>query len=146
MSPKKKKRVLIIDDDKHFIRYFESHLHAWNYEIVGEAQDSQYAIKLFQSNKPDLILLDFEMLSKTGMKILEEILPRNPEAIVLMLRGRGDAETMQFCLDEGIYHYIRKDDSLKTIFSVIEESLKNFSAIGSQMYDAHRPENLDGFL
>ena len=131
MNQIEKKRVLLVDDDEHSIRIFRKHLHARNYEIVGEAKDCQQAIRLLKSEKPDLTLLDFEMLSATGIGILEEIMAQNPDAMVIMLNGRGDIATMKECLDLGAYHYIRKDYQLETIFSVIDDSLKNFAEVES---------------
>ena len=131
MDQIKKKRVLLIDDNRHFIRFLKGHLLARGYEIVEEADDYEQAIKLFWSEKPDLTLIDFELLSINGIEILQKIMAQNPEAMVIMLSGKGDVATMQLCLDNGAYHFIRKDYPMETIFSVIEESLKMNTRIES---------------
>jgi DNA-binding NtrC family response regulator len=131
MSQIKQKRVLLVDDDEHYIRFLKEQLLARDYEIVGEAKDCEQAMKLFKSEKPDLILLDFNMLSNKGTQILQEILIQDSMAMVLMLSGKGDIATMQICLDMGAYRYIRKDYPLETIFSVIEESLNKFAGMES---------------
>jgi two-component system, chemotaxis family, chemotaxis protein CheY len=127
MSSMKNKRVLIVDDNDHYIRFVREHLLLHNYEIAGEAKNCEQAITLFQSEKPDLILLDFEMLNTSGIHILQEILSLDSDAMVIMLSGRGDVATMQLCLDSGAYHFIRKDYPLETIFSVIDDSLKTYA-------------------
>jgi len=131
MNQIEQKRVLLVDDNEHYTKFLKGQLLARNYEIVGEAKDCEQAIELFKSEKPDLTLLDFDMLSVNGTQVLQEILIQDSDALVIMLSGRRDIATMQLCLDKGAYHYIRKDYPVDTIFSVIDESLKNFAGLES---------------
>jgi len=133
MSPIKKKRILLVDDNEHYVKFIREQLLARNYEVVGEATDGEQAVTLCASEKPDLTLLDFDILSKHGTQVLQEILALNPDGIIIMLSGRGDVATMQLCLDLGAYHYIRKDYPLDTIFSVIEDASNNLTIVGSEM-------------
>ena len=73
------KRLLIVDDDKIYTRIIKRHLLARNYEVVGEAEDGEQAMKLFKSEKPDLTLIDFEMLNVNGTRILQEVITHDPE-------------------------------------------------------------------
>lgn len=127
MKQTHKKRVLLVDTNKHYIKFIGEQLLAQNYEIVGEAIDGEQAIKLCTSEKPDLTLLDFDILTKCGTQVLQDILALNPDGIVIMLSGKGDVATMKLCLDLGAYHYIRKDYPMDTIISVIEESSYNLA-------------------
>ena len=123
----KKYRVLLVDDDVDYLKIFSRRLLARNYEVVGEAENGEEAIELFKSEKPDLTLLDYQMPRQNGGEILQEILAINPEALVIMLTGRVDSESMQQSLDKGAFLYIRKDYPPETIFVLIEESLKKFA-------------------
>ena len=127
MNQMKNMRVLLVDDNEHYLRFIKRHLLARNYKIVGEAKNCEQAIELFKSEKPDLTLLDFDMLSINGIQNLQEILIQDSDAVVVMLSGKGDIATMQNCLDIGAYHFMRKDYPIETIFSVIEESMKRFA-------------------
>jgi DNA-binding NarL/FixJ family response regulator len=131
MNKINKQRILLVDANEHYIKFIGEQLLARNYEIVGEAKNSEQAIKLCASVKPDLTLLDFDILVKSGTQVLQEILELNPDGIIIMLSGKGDVATMKLCLDLGAYHYIRKDYPTDTIFSVIEESLYNLAAAGA---------------
>ena len=127
MNQTHKKRVLLVDTNKHYIEFIREQLLARNYTIVGEATNGEQAIKLCASEKPDLTLLDFDILIKSGTHILQDILTLNSNGIIIMLSGKGDVATMKLCLDLGAYHYIRKDYPMDTIFSVIEESSCNLA-------------------
>lgn len=131
MYPMKQKRVLLVDEDESYLNFLREKFLERNYEIAGEANNCEQAIELYHSEKPDLTLLDFNMLSIEGTQTLQEIFIQDSETVILMLNGKGDILTMQLCLDIGAYHYIRKDHPLETIFSVIEESLNKFVGMES---------------
>lgn len=123
MTNSKNLRVLLVEDSEEYRMFLRRNLLTRNFEIVGEAGDGEQGVKLFQSEKPDLTLLDFEMPIADGSEVLDEIKTINPDAVVIMLTGREDMETMELCIDKGASHYIRKEYPLELIFSVIDESL-----------------------
>jgi two-component system chemotaxis response regulator CheY len=127
MGKTKNIRVLLVDDHEQYIRFLKRSLLSRNYEIVGEAENGEQAIELFKSEKPDLTLLDYEMPGTSGSEVLEELLTLNPDAMVVMVTGREDIETMNLCIEKGASHYIRKDYPPETILSVIEESLESIA-------------------
>lgn len=129
MSQIKSNRILLVNNGEYYRGFLRRHLLARNYEIAGEAEDGEQAIKLFKSEQPDLTLLDVNMPNSNGSEILQEILTLNPDAMVIMLTEMGDIATMQQCIERGAFHCLRRDYPLETIFSVIEESLKNFAGI-----------------
>jgi len=131
MNQTNKKRILLVDDNEHYVKFIREQLLARDYEIVGEAKDGEQAVTLFDSENPDLTLLDFDIMNKYGTQVLKEMLALNPDGIIIMLSSRGDIATIQLCLDLGAYHYIRKDYPMDTILSVIEESSNNFTSVGS---------------
>ena len=131
MNQTNKKRILLVDNNEHYVRFIREQLLSRDYEVVGEAKDGEQALTLCASEKPDLTLLDFDILSKHGTQIVQEILALNPCGIIIMLSGKGDVATMKLCMDLGAYHYIRKDYPMDTILSVIEESSNNFTSVGS---------------
>jgi two-component system chemotaxis response regulator CheY len=131
MNQTNKKRVLLVDNNTHYLKFIREQLLARDYEVVGEANDGEQAVALFASENPDLTLLDFDILNKYGTQVIKEILALNPDGIIIMLSGKGDVATMQLCLDLGAYHYIRKDYPLDTILSVIEESSNSLTSIGA---------------
>ncbi len=128
MGNTKNIRILLVDDHEQYIMFLKRSLLARNYEIVGEAEDGEQAIELFKSEKPDLTLLDYEMPGTDGSEVLEELLTLSPDAMMIMVTGREDIETMSLCIEKGASHYIRKDYPPETILSVIEESLERSSA------------------
>lgn len=91
----RKKQILIVDDSD-FMRSNLIRLLGEDYDVL-ESNSSIAAIKSITRNRPDLILLDYEMPVCDGRQALEMI--RSDEDIadipVVFLTGRGDAESVK---------------------------------------------------
>lgn len=90
-----KKKILVVDDSE-FMRGRIISLLGENYEVT-EADSSISAIKSLTINRPDLVLLDYEMPVCDGRQALEMI--RSDKEIadipVMFLTGKGDIESVR---------------------------------------------------
>ena len=87
------KNILIIDDDVVLTRSVQAILeaHQFNVEI---ANDAETGMEKFNSNKPDLLILDVMMSSDLeGHKLAHSIKsdPANKELPILVITGMKDA-------------------------------------------------------
>lgn len=90
-----KKKVLVVDDSG-LMRQAIKQLLDEDYE-VGLAQSGMAAIRSITLNRPDLILLDYEMPVCDGRQVLDMIRAEEETADipVIFLTGRGDKESIQ---------------------------------------------------
>ena len=114
----RKKQILIVDDSD-FMRSNMIRLLGNDYEML-ESNSSIAAIKKITVNRPDLILLDYEMPVCDGRQTLEMI--RSDEEIadipVVFLTGRGDAESVKKVMSLKPKGYLLK--------SMPEEDIKKY--------------------
>ena len=114
----RKKQILIVDDSD-FMRSNMIRLLGKDYEML-ESNSSIAAIKTITVNRPDLILLDYEMPVCDGRQTLEMI--RSDEEIadipVVFLTGRGDAEAVKKVMSLKPKGYLLK--------SMPEEDIKKY--------------------
>ena len=91
----KKKKVLVVDDSD-LMRLAIKQLLENDYE-VGLAQSGMAAIRSITLNRPDLVLLDYEMPVCDGRQVLDMIRAEEETADipVIFLTGRGDKESIQ---------------------------------------------------
>lgn len=113
---KTKKKILVVDDSD-FMRSRMHQLLAEHYEMF-EADSSISAIKSITVNRPDLILLDYEMPVCDGRQALEMIRADKDMADipVIFLTGRGDKETVEKVLELKPEKYLLKtlpDEKIK---------------------------------
>lgn len=90
------KRKILVVDDSEFLRASISKLLSDDYEVI-EASSSISAIKKIALNRPDLVLLDYEMPICDGKQALEMIRSEADMANtpVFFLTGRGDKESVK---------------------------------------------------
>lgn len=90
------KRKILVVDDSDFMRANISRLLSGDYEVI-EADSSISAIKKIALNRPDLVLLDYEMPICDGKQALEMIRSETDMAntSVFFLTGRGDRESVR---------------------------------------------------
>ena len=97
------------------------------YEIVGEAADGVTGLSMIESLKPDMVLLDLNMESMSGLDVLEEVKKRELDAeIVIMTVSNQDSDVAR-AIHLGADGYLLKDmepeDILKKLGQVSEGSV-----------------------
>lgn len=94
------------------------------FEIVGEAEDGQEAIRSVEKLKPDLALMDLSMPRMNGMDAIKEIKKRSPETKVLVLTVHKTEEYIHAALQSGADGYILKDSTHAELGMAIKHILE----------------------
>jgi len=110
-SPKKSPVRVIIADDQPLIR---SGLGAFlmvydEYQLVGEAQNSEEVLQLCELVEPDVLILEMELSGSTALEITEIIHQRWPTIKILLLCDFKDEQLISTLLDAGANGFITKD-------------------------------------
>lgn len=77
-------RILIADDDpgmRTVMRLLVQR--AEGYELVGEAEDGERLLQLYDQTRPDVVLMDVEMPGMTGIECAKAIQDRNPRTVLV---------------------------------------------------------------
>ncbi len=98
--------VLVIDD-KFGPRESLRMLFKYDYEVYC-AESVNEGVEIFETKRPNLVILDINMPEKDGIKGLAEIRAIDPDAAVIMLTGYGTLSTAQQALRLGAADYITK--------------------------------------
>ena len=122
MNETKLPRVVLADDEQHIRMLIKRILSSVRYEVVGEATNGNEATELFDKEKPDMLLLDINMPFKDGDAVLQEVISKCPEAVVIMLTSVSDLESVKKCLDHGASNFIRKDTPINEIKEIITQT------------------------
>ena len=101
-------RVVVVDDSKFMARAIGTILEAMDFEVVGMGHDGVQGVELFQSHRPDVVLLDITMPNMDGVECLHRIREIDPEARVVMLSAIKDEETVERCLTAGAASFLQK--------------------------------------
>jgi NarL family two-component system response regulator LiaR len=78
-------------------------------QVVGEARDGEEAIRLIESHKPDVAILDISMPKLSGIEVTRRIKPRFPSTAILILTAYDNDEYVFALLEAGAAGYLLKD-------------------------------------
>ncbi|HEX7595173.1 MAG TPA: diguanylate cyclase [Gemmatimonadaceae bacterium] len=109
MEPKKKRRILVVDDHEDNIELLRARLEARGYEIHA-ASDGQAALDQVDRLIPDLILLDVMMPKMDGMEVVRRLkADKNLPFIPVIMQTALDTTANKVeGLDAGADDYITK--------------------------------------
>lgn len=118
------KRILIVDDEKDWVKMLAIRLGHEGYQIEGAfdtIQATAQAIKL----TPDLILLDIMMPGGGGLQALKNIRAHLKTFTIpaIVLTAKGDKETKEAAEGMGISGYFIKTASTVDLVAKIKEVL-----------------------
>ncbi len=114
---------ILIADDAEFLRVRMSRLLAIEGFSVVEADTGGKAVELFQTEKPDIVLMDISMPEKDGLVALKEILGVKPDAKVVMLSSPGQETMVLQAIRAGAKDYVVKPVEKDRILGVIHKIL-----------------------
>jgi len=112
-------RVLIIDDDKLVTTSLKTILEAdEEIEVVGTGYSANEAVELYESLKPDVLLMDIRMDGMTGIDAAKIIIQKESSAKILFLTTFQDDEYIAKAFLTGAKGYILKQDFESIISSI----------------------------
>lgn len=116
-----KKKVLVVDDSGAMLRNVKGWLED-RYQVIL-ANSGTMAIKYLSTNRPDLVLLDYEMPVLNGKQVLEMIRSESEfsNIPVMFLTSKNDKESIQQVLSLKPEGYILKTTKPEQIVQMIDE-------------------------
>jgi DNA-binding response OmpR family regulator len=115
-------KILIADDDRDLLSLIAFTLTQAGYLVV-KASDGQVAVGLFETELPDLVVLDINMPSASGFQVCEAIRAKS-RVPIMMLTVRGEEEDLVRALELGADDYLTKPFSPRTLLARIKALLR----------------------
>ncbi len=113
-------RILIVDDSLQVRQELRTLLPlAGDVEVVGEAADGAEAIRLAETLRPQVILLDLQMPVLDGYAAARRIKDRWPDCRVVALTVHDDEATRQKAGQAGVDVFLVKGSPLGTLVEAI---------------------------
>ena len=121
----KKKKILIIEDDRFLIKLYSDKLRREGFEVF-EALTGEEGMNKILVEKPDLILLDLVLAHKSGFEILSELKmdPETRDIPVVIVTNLAQESDMSKGLELGASAYLLKTEfSVNQLPEIIKENL-----------------------
>jgi two-component system nitrogen regulation response regulator NtrX len=114
--------VLIVDDEPSILQTLSGLLSDEGFE-VSTAANGYEALKIIDTESPDLVLLDIWMPGIDGIETLKEIKKDNPHIQVIIITGHGTIETAVRATKLGAFDLIEKPLSIDKVIVAINNAL-----------------------
>ena len=101
-----------------------------DFDVVGEAADGSEVVRLAESLRPDVILLDLEMPDVDGIAALERLRNAGSEALTIVFTAYDTDERILGALRAGARGYLLKGASRAEIFGAIRTVHSGGSLLG----------------
>ena len=118
------KKALVVDDEFHIVQVVAIKLRNNGFEVVT-AENGADALQLAVSEKPDIVVTDFQMPAMTGIEFVEKLRnrPETAEIPVVMLTARGFAVEDKKKEQLNIAALVNKPFSPRELLQSVEEVL-----------------------
>jgi DNA-binding NarL/FixJ family response regulator len=115
-------RVVLIDDHK-IIRdglrdLIESRA---GFKVVGDAGNRPDALALVKRERPDIIVLDLDLGSESGLVLIPELRKASAASSIIILTGVRDVEKRDRAMELGAKGVVLKDEGATELLSAIEK-------------------------
>ncbi len=143
------KKILVVDDEK----IFRESLYHWFLEEgfeVTPVDSGEEALKVFEVDRYDIILLDIKMPGMSGLELLGKIMHIDPNATIIMITAFASVSTAIQALKEGAYDYVTKPVDPDELTHLIHKALKDRELVNEnrklkeRIEDLIKPDNLIG--
>jgi len=116
------KPTILVCDDEESVRASVQLVLERNYQLVF-ASDGEEALKQFEAQPVDLVLLDIKMPRLGGLEVLKTLMSRQPPPRVLMLTAYHSVELAQRATQTGALDYVSKPFERQDLLAAVERAL-----------------------
>lgn len=113
---------MIVDDALIMRKNLSSMLVQLGHTVVGEVSDGVQAVAEYGVLQPDIVTMDLNMPGMDGIKAIETIIERFPDARILVISALGQKHMVFNAIEKGAKNYLVKpitSDKLAAVLSGI---------------------------
>ena len=102
-------KILIVDDHPIMREALQTAFEGEDdLEMIGEAPDAIKALKMLETIRPDVIMMDMLLPEMSGLEAIERIIGADPQAKILVLSSMEDEEQIVSAIQAGALGYFPK--------------------------------------
>ncbi len=119
-------RFLIVDDEPTIRQLCMRIAESLGF-LCLEAESAEAALRLLESDSPEVVVTDLRLPQKSGVELLERIKSAQPRTEVAIMTGHGSIGSAVEAMRLGAYHYITKPfavEEMKLILQRMAEKVR----------------------
>lgn len=89
--------------------------------VVGEAGTAREAVAGILRVRPDSVLLDLNLMGRTGIDVMRSVHPKAPEIVFVVLTNHAEPQYRRAATDAGAAYFLDKSSEFERVRDVIAE-------------------------
>jgi DNA-binding NarL/FixJ family response regulator len=126
-------RVLLADDHRMLREGLRRSLTEEGFDIVGEAENGEQAIRMATELRPEVVLMDVSMPELDGVEATRAIRQEPDAPQVIMLTMHADKEVLADAIRAGASGYLVKDCSTEEVAEAVRMAVQGDTALSPQL-------------
>jgi len=122
-TPKRKARILVVDDDPGLLRLLTIRLRAENYEVEA-VESAALALAATSRFRPELVITDLRMDQMDGIGLLKELQSRYPGLKVIILTAHGTIPDAVHATQLGAFGFLTKPVDKQELLDQVQKALR----------------------
>jgi DNA-binding NarL/FixJ family response regulator len=115
-------RVVLVDDHPAVRLGIRKLLErAGDFQVVGDAQNGEQALRLIREQRPDVVLLDIELPDLKGYEVARRITDEGPAVKILALSAYANKQYILKMFSSGAVGYLMKEEAPQQIVEAIRK-------------------------
>ena len=115
-----KLKLMLVDDHAVVRGGFKVLLQTWDdVEVIAEASSGEEALQLYESHRPDVVVMDITMPGIGGLEAIERIMAKENHARILVLSAHEDSVHPKRVLNAGAMGYLTKRSAAEELIKAI---------------------------
>lgn len=122
MQTQRPTQVFIVDDSTSIrLRLNELLRRMSDVAVVGEADSANAAVDGILRTHPDSVLLDLNLMGKSGMDVLRAVHVQAPDIVFVVLTNHSEPQYRRACARAGARYFLDKSTEFERVREVIAE-------------------------
>jgi response regulator RpfG family c-di-GMP phosphodiesterase len=123
-QPQQQPAILVVDDEPSILELLEEYLSMEGFRVRTAASVAE-ARRWLASEAVDLVTLDINMPGESGLVLLEELAPRAPDTVVILMTALTDVRVGVEALKKGAFDYLVKPVDLEELSLTVAKALRH---------------------
>lgn len=149
MSPKRKRRVLAIDDEPVMTEWLKVLLEHAGFEVKTAPAGSR-GEEIFKTWHPDAVITDLMLPDVDGIELIRRFKQLDPEAGVIIITGQGNIPQSVEAVKAGAFDFLEKPVDAERLLDKLEKAIKQKTLIDeneqlkARLEDRYKFQNVIG--
>jgi DNA-binding NarL/FixJ family response regulator len=114
-------KILLVDDHQILMDGVKGLLEKEQLGEISQAGSAEQALEFLKTDKPDLLITDFNMPGMDGLTLIHTVKRIGPEIKIIVLSMHDEVHLVKEILKSGINGYVLKKDTQRELLRAVRE-------------------------